>query len=160
MHKTRQVCGTWSASSASAVQLPALLVALLMHCTVRAWHCSLEQLTLCILYPSTAPASVVSEVPGNTPSCSQQGALWAVDLRYTTQLALVRHSLLFEKARQRPAAVGAAAGAAVVGGRSVMCVAPPLARVLPILSATHHCSLCVLSHTCMLPSMPCIAGGH
>lgn len=54
-------------------------------------HCSIEHLTVCILHPSTAPASVVSEVPGNTPSCSQQGALWAVDLRYTTQLALVRH---------------------------------------------------------------------
>jgi hypothetical protein len=37
----------------------------------------------------SAPAFVVSEVPGNTPSCSSQGALWAVDLRYTTQLALV-----------------------------------------------------------------------
>ncbi len=45
----------------------------------------------CLLSASSAaPASVVSEVPGNTPSCSQQGALWAVDLRYTTQLALVR----------------------------------------------------------------------
>lgn len=70
-------------------------VALLMHCTVYALHCSIEHLTLCILHPSTAPASVVSEVPGNTPSCSQQGALWAVDLRYSTQLALVRYSLLF-----------------------------------------------------------------